>query len=215
MITVKQFQRSIAVSCPLQNKFQKLYRETTDLDRRQRKSREAIFNAFSSLLMHKKYADITVQDIIERADVGRSTFYAHFDTKDALLHEMCTELFEHVVNDHDEAEQTHDFSENSNDTDSIMTHILYHLKDNSHNVIGSLIGENNEIFMHFFKQYLTVVFKKELGGKLKTMDVPEDYLYNHISCSFVDTLKWWIGGGMKESPEEIEKYFRDVMASVF
>jgi hypothetical protein len=47
------------------------------------------------------------------------------------------------------------------------------------------------------------------------MDVPEDYLYNHISCSFVDTLKWWIGGGMKESPEEMEKYFRAVMASVF
>lgn len=185
------------------------------MDRRQRKSREAIFEAFSSLLMCKNYADITVQDIIERADVGRSTFYAHFDTKDALLREMCTDLFAHVVSGHDEAEQTHDFSRHANDTDSIMTHILYHLKDNSSNLAGILRGESSELFLRYFQQYLLDVFKKELHGKLKQLGVPEDYLYHSISCSFVDTLKWWIRGGMRESPEQIEAYFRSVMAAVF
>jgi AcrR family transcriptional regulator len=67
-----------------------------NMDRRQKKTREAIFNAFSELLSKKHYNQITVGEIIELADVGRATFYAHFETKDFLLRELCAELFCHV-----------------------------------------------------------------------------------------------------------------------
>lgn len=184
------------------------------MDRRQRKSREAIFSAFNQLLTQKKYTDITVQEIIDNADVGRSTFYSHFDTKDALLEEMCTELFDHVVSDHDQAEETHDFSGEENDTESIITHILYHLKDNQKNIIGILSGESGEMFLRFFKQYLIHVFEDELHEEIKQSDVPDDYLYHIISCVFVDTLHWWIKNGMKQTPEEVERYFRHVMNAV-
>ncbi|MCI1727594.1 MAG: TetR/AcrR family transcriptional regulator [Lachnospiraceae bacterium] len=180
------------------------------MDRRQKKSREAIFEAFSSLIMQKEYSEITVQDITEKANVGRSTFYAHFDTKDALLKEVCTSLFDHVVRDHAEAEKTHDFSGGKNDTDSMITHILYHVKDNRYNITGILHGESGSLFLHYFKQYLTGIFRNEFHGRLRKTDVPEDYLYHHISCSFVDTLNWWIEDGMKESPETVEHYFRSV-----
>jgi AcrR family transcriptional regulator len=59
------------------------------MDRRQRKSRESIFSAFTDLLSEKDFTQITVGEIIERADVGRATFYAHFETKDYLLIELC------------------------------------------------------------------------------------------------------------------------------
>ena len=68
------------------------------MDRRQRKSREAIFNAFISLLSKKHYNKITVGEIIEIADIGRATFYSHFETKDFLLKELCSELFYHIFN---------------------------------------------------------------------------------------------------------------------
>ena len=52
------------------------------MDRRQKKTREAIINAFCDILSKKHYNQITVGEIIQRADVGRATFYAHFETKD-------------------------------------------------------------------------------------------------------------------------------------
>ena len=66
------------------------------MDRRQKKTRNAIFKAFTTLLSQKDFAHITVGEIIELADVGRATFYAHFETKDFLLKEFSQELFCHV-----------------------------------------------------------------------------------------------------------------------
>lgn len=85
------------------------------MDRRQKKTREAIFQAFTALLAEKNYNQISVQEIIDVANIGRTTFYAHFETK--------------------------------------------------------------------------------------------DYLLNHISSSFVETVSWWLSRGMQESPEEITEYF--------
>ena len=78
------------------------------MDRRQKKTRKAVFEAFTSLLEVKSYSNISVQEIIDAANIGRSTFYAHFETKDELLRAMCTEIFEHVFSDDLHEESTHD-----------------------------------------------------------------------------------------------------------
>lgn len=50
-----------------------------------RRSRDLLFQALIGLILEKGYDHITVQDIIDRADVGRSTFYSHYRSKDELL----------------------------------------------------------------------------------------------------------------------------------
>jgi AcrR family transcriptional regulator len=56
------------------------------LDRRSARTRRAILQAFVQLVLERRYDDISIADIVTLADVGRSTFYEHFRSKDDLLH---------------------------------------------------------------------------------------------------------------------------------
>ncbi|MFC0283324.1 TetR/AcrR family transcriptional regulator [Camelimonas abortus] len=61
------------------------------LDARQRRSRRALYEALDQLLAERPYADITVTDLVERASVGRQTFYRHFESIDAMLEQRLKE----------------------------------------------------------------------------------------------------------------------------
>ncbi|MDU7944150.1 MAG: TetR/AcrR family transcriptional regulator, partial [Streptococcus salivarius] len=75
----------------------------TAQDRRITKTRKAIYNAFLQLLNQKDYEAITVQEIIDLADVGRSTFYSHYESKELLLDELCQKLFQRTQRDDENA----------------------------------------------------------------------------------------------------------------
>ena len=183
------------------------------MDRRQRKTREAIFDAFSELLTHRSYSQITVQEIIDGADVGRTTFYAHFPTKDELLWEMCREMFNHVFSEAPEAELTHDFSKTTDDPKAMITHVLYHLREHGKKMIVLLTCESGELFQRHFNQFfcelvITHILSRE--GR-RSISLPEDFLVYHISGSFVNLVRWWLEQGMKQPPEEIAEYFMAVI----
>ena len=96
------------------------------MDRRQRKTREAIFNAFIEILSKKDFNNITVGEIIEKADIGRATFYSHFETKDFLLKELCEELFCHLFDSLDKSnDHRHIFDCEA--PDSIFLHLFLYL----------------------------------------------------------------------------------------
>ena len=183
------------------------------MDRRQRKTREAIFDAFTHLLEKKAYHQITVQDIIDKADIGRATFYAHFETKDYLLKDLCQTLFGHIVDTATGGPHTHSHCAYGKADDTVFLHLLRHLRENDRNILALLNSQNNEIFLQYFKTNLKDLVKTQFSdaGRLTQSPLPTDFLVNHISVSFVETVSWWLSHGMQESPETIAAYFSTVI----
>ena len=160
------------------------------MDRRQLKTRKAVYAAFTELLKEKPYSSITVQDIIDAADIGRSTFYAHFETKEDLLNVLCNEIFEHVFSEHLTGERTHDFSKEGNNILAELEHILYHLQENRGFISVVISSESGEVFMGYFREHLAQVFERETDRV--PANVPRSYYLNHLVCGFADTVRWWM-----------------------
>lgn len=179
------------------------------MDRRIQKTRDSIFMAFSGLLSNKKYSQITVQEIIDVANIGRSTFYAHFETKDQLLDELCRDIFEHIFSEDLSSEKHHDFS-GGKDFETRITHILYHLKESKHDMKSILTYESAEIFWNYFKKYLEILFADFIDVE-RYHNIPKEFLLNHMAGSFVEMVKWWMGKGMNPEPEIVTSYFLAVI----
>ena len=174
------------------------------MDRRQRKTRQAIFQALTDLLEKKSYSSITVQEIIDEADVGRSTFYSHFETKDDLLDALCRDIFDHVFEEHWSKEISHDFSSSPRDTRDELTHILYHLQDSKRPIRSILSCESGEVFMQYFKNHLSHVMENAIPDG--AYHAPRDYVLNHIVCDFAETVRWWMAHD-EYTPEDISGFF--------
>ena len=184
------------------------------MDRRQRKTREAIFAAFSRLLTKKSYGKITVQDIVDEADVGRTTFYAHFETKDDLLRELCRVLFGHIMDCARDASHTHGLYVDPEKPESVFCHLLQHLEEDDYHVLEILSGESSDLFLRYFKDSLSELILSEYAENFEKTALPVDFLVNHISGSFVEMVLWWIKGGMKQTPQELDRYFLAVILPV-
>lgn len=170
------------------------------MDRRQKKTRQAIFDSFRELLESNRYESITVQDIIDKADVGRSTFYSHFETKDMLLKAICSDIFEHVFKG-----ELCDYPGENRSLEEKLAHILWHLKSHKKDITGLLSCESAELFVGYIEAYLKELFILHLGELRK--DVPEDFLLTHLTGSFIAVLKWCVKKKMDISPEEIARDF--------
>ena len=183
------------------------------MDRRQQKTRAAVFAAFEELVSEKRYEQITVQDIIDRANIGRTTFYANFETKDSLLEEICEDLFTHIFDREPHAEADHDFSRSVNSARDRLTHIMYHLRENQKRYRRLFSGESAELFWSIFRKW----FENQLGDvirerlKEKRIAVPEDLYVNLFVGTYIETIKWWFHNACREDAEVVERYFEEMI----
>lgn len=182
------------------------------MDRRQQKTRKAILNAFEELISKKKYEQITVQDIIDEANIGRTTFYAHFETKDGVLDAICVDLFQHIFEEEPQEEPDHDFSQSDNTVKEKMIHILYHLKENQIRYKRLFKSESAELFWEFFRKWFTKELSQDIEQQMarKKLKVPEGYYMDFYVSTFIETVKWWFKEECKTKPEIVENYFEQV-----
>ena len=179
------------------------------MDRRQKRSRNAIFEAFISLLDRQGYGQITVGQIIAQADVGRATFYAHFETKEHLLKALCRELFAHVFKTEELSEISQSRIFACDDGGTEFLHLFRHLHKDDKRILTLLSCQNNDLFLGYFKEELKELVKQRLDcfSERKPPSLPEDFWIDHIAVTFTQTLRWWLENGKKESPETIAEYF--------
>ena len=178
------------------------------MDRRNKRTKDAIYNAFTELLLKERYSKITIKEIIDLADIGRSTFYSHFETKDELLKSMCTDMFDKM--------HSNNPTLSSGNPHSMILDVLYHIKENEKIIKGVFLSESGELFMNYFKNYFSNHIEQHLFASYneRIMDIPKDFLINHISGSFLEMVKWWVSRNMKQTPEELTSYFISVISPV-
>ena len=175
------------------------------MDRRQRKTRQAIFTAFEELMSEEHYAHVTVSQIIDRADVGRSTFYAHFATKDELLEQMCAEMFAHVFDGVEEEAHTHERTETTPTLEGTLAHLLCHLRDNHHGICGKLLAEGEPHFSAHFCTLLSGFLAPRLPERSSW--VPRDLLESLAVSCFCTALTWWHAHGYEAAPEQVAHWY--------
>lgn len=179
------------------------------MDRRQAKTRHAIIDAFVRLLSKSSYEKITVKDIIDEANIGRSTFYSHFETKDELARKMCNMLFQHTFAHTIPVCSTHNFSDLPQNAENRIAHILYHLRDKKQYYLGIIRYDDGNLFLRFFREYmlenLSIMINPKCTDAFK--NIPQEFIIAILTSSFIGMLQWWLQNDMKQTPEELSAQY--------
>ena len=104
-----------------------------------------------------------MQEIIDEANIGRSTFYAHFETKDELLRSMCTDIFHHVFTEQLPQEADHDYSAGSKSLELKLGHI--------YKVLKTIYPMSKTIELSNGIEYLYMIDKKYPNKRLRVHQI--------------------------------------------
>lgn len=179
------------------------------MDKRQIKSLNKIYTAFQELILEKDYANVTIQDILDRSGVSRSTFYSHFSNKEGLLSSVCENIFDHVFSAQLTKEKDHDFSESSIfDYKHLITHTFYHFYDEQELIKAILISDGSSIFMNILRKRSSTLMEACVRSHtIYKDDVPIELQIYQLTESFVSILCYWVKNDCLDTPEVMTKYF--------
>jgi AcrR family transcriptional regulator len=175
-------------------------------DRRVQKTRTSLHNALIELAREKPYPSIAVKEILDRANVGRSTFYTHFRDKDELLESGILDLLRSLTDQPrsgSAVDQVVAFSR------PILEHIGEHRRTS-----GSRMTREGRVVMH---QHLQDVLTRLIADELETVmgehrsmspQVPIELVARYVASTFVLVLNWWVDSDVALTPADIDARFR-------
>jgi AcrR family transcriptional regulator len=179
-------------------------------DRRVQKTLNLLRGALASLIAEKPYDSIVVKEILDRANVGRSTFYMHFQDKDDLLVSSIYEMLGPVP--------TRPSSGRGNDRFLWFSlPVFEHHYRHAHSW-GDRIGMRGRAILH---EHLQHVLAKAIASAIKEecrisrkplRQIPMDLASQHLASTFVLVLNWWLDKRMPLAPKEINDVFRRVIS---
>jgi AcrR family transcriptional regulator len=170
-------------------------------DRRILRTRDALGDALVALIREKNFDDITVQQVLDRAGVGRATFYAHYRDKEDLFISDVEEFFTMAGS----------FLKNHNVNTRRLVPIkelFSHLRDVREFYMALVAsGRANDV-----RELGRGIFARSIDDRLQAAGLQMDPLRRSaqahaLAGSVFSLLDWWIDKGMKADPQELDDLF--------
>jgi AcrR family transcriptional regulator len=183
-------------------------------DRRIQRTRGALREALIELILEQGYETITVQAIIDRANVGRSTFYAHYLDKELLPRDTLTELRAMLSRQQQAALEQRGglgagrFAFSLGMFAHAESHVLLYRA-----VVGKQSGV---IVQREIQRIIADLVRAELrgmspqGGKLA---IPREVLVEYVVSAFMGLLIWWLEAGLPCPAPELDSMFQRLTMS--
>jgi AcrR family transcriptional regulator len=172
-------------------------------DARVKRTRAQLGNAFLDLIMEKPINDVTVQDVLDRSGVGRSTFYLHYRDKDDLLLsqlEMFCEMMSNALS------LKKDKSWRVMPVAELFEHI------GNQNKLYRVLSDSGHLndFFDLAEGHFARGIERRLAESGRLNHLPRRELAARsaaLSGSLLSLLRWWLDRGEKETPAEMDKLF--------
>ena len=167
-------------------------------DRRIQRTRLALREALIDLMTERGWDETNIRDLCERANVGRSTFYQHFQSKEELLvgsfDDLRIWLTSHAV----------EYGNRSSPMPFVRG-LIEHVQEQRalfHRVIGRRSGH---VVQKRFREIVIKMVKE--SGAIQNTGWQLDATASYIAGALVELLAWWVDSGTEQSVEEIEEHF--------
>jgi AcrR family transcriptional regulator len=177
---------------------------TDTLDRRVRRSRRLLADALLELIVEKGYEAVTVQEIADRADLNRATFYLHFDGKEDLLVAGLEERFDELVATMNQVAAGEPVWENPAHDLLLFRHVAENAA-----VYKALIGDRGLGWvMHRVIGYIAREVERELAQDVSLgmgVNAPLPVIAHFTAGALFGLISWWLANDLPYSPEEMAR----------
>jgi AcrR family transcriptional regulator len=195
--------RTAATGCP------ETEAAMSDQDRRVRRTRRILGDALVALILEKSYERITVQEILDRSDVGRSTFYAHYRDKEALLLAGFDDLAEEL-----RRELTAGTLGEPLDQISPVVAMFEHAHRNRR-VYEAMCGrQGGAVVQRHLHRLLGGLLRDHLRPHLGAAgsDLPVDVVAEFATSAALGLLTWWVNHDYPHSPTRLAEMYQRLAA---
>lgn len=181
-------------------------------DRRVLRTRNILMDTLLDLMIEKGYEAITVQDIVDRANVGRSTFYLHFTDKEQLLLGAIHQLHEFI----NEQKSNHVVSETPNENPFGFSLAMLQHAQSHRRLYKAIVGKKggNTVMYHMQHMFADLVNEEiTVFFPSLSLPVPRETVIDFIVNTFMTLLTWWMEQDMPCSAMNLNEIFHKLTLS--
>ncbi len=182
------------------------------VDRRVQRTRELLSLALMNLIVEQGYESITVQNIIDRANLGRSTFYAHYRDKEDLLMSGLEEVVHNLMRG---MEATAGETQGIATTRRILSALpmFTHAQEQYELHKAIIAGRGVDVILKTIQRHLSLHLEEELIQHLPaghTPTIPLNVVATYLAGTLLNLLIWWLEQNLPYSPQRMDEIFQEL-----